>query len=331
MNTRNHHMMSLAHSPDIVGLFFSLLNQFTSTASFASESRLITVRTDLYDIAGRGKHIFGFELQGGSIPAKIFCGVFNWIGHVMSDVAGTSIIGRVPGQGMGVPAPFFELLQFCNIGSFQYGNRDGNLSDLAIKVFENGYDARFAIALSIPVLAVDLVTKLVWSLIQYFRYKRPVADCLPTKSNDSLRTMLLIGNGTLCAIDISDALVRSGAGANALELVSRLNYVAWLRLTMLVIRELRIRMSLERDIEAMKRLNEAYRDYLAKLERVDIDRFKQQSIEYQEFSKYLSEAKTEEELNALLHSEYKELGIDLPWEGDFNQHMANKEGTLRFV
>ena len=32
MSTKNHHMMSLSHSPDIVGLFFSILNQFTSTS-----------------------------------------------------------------------------------------------------------------------------------------------------------------------------------------------------------------------------------------------------------------------------------------------------------
>ena len=34
MSTKNHHMKSLAHSPSILGLFFSVLNQFTSTATF---------------------------------------------------------------------------------------------------------------------------------------------------------------------------------------------------------------------------------------------------------------------------------------------------------
>ena len=38
MSTKNHHMKSLAHSPDIIGLFFSILNQFTSTATFISDS-----------------------------------------------------------------------------------------------------------------------------------------------------------------------------------------------------------------------------------------------------------------------------------------------------
>ena len=40
MNTKNHHIKSLGHSPDIIGLFFSLLNQFTGTSSFISDGKL---------------------------------------------------------------------------------------------------------------------------------------------------------------------------------------------------------------------------------------------------------------------------------------------------
>ena len=60
MNTRNHHLMSLAHSPDVIGLFFSILNQFTSTATFVADGKLITIATDTY------------ELQGGNFISKIF-------------------------------------------------------------------------------------------------------------------------------------------------------------------------------------------------------------------------------------------------------------------
>ena len=49
MNTKNHHMKSLAHAPDIVGLFFSILNQFTSTATFIANGKLITIKTDTLD------------------------------------------------------------------------------------------------------------------------------------------------------------------------------------------------------------------------------------------------------------------------------------------
>ncbi|MCQ4978427.1 hypothetical protein NE583_10620, partial [Veillonella parvula] len=43
MGTINHHIKSLGHSPDPVGLFFSILDQFTNTASFVSEGKLIKV------------------------------------------------------------------------------------------------------------------------------------------------------------------------------------------------------------------------------------------------------------------------------------------------
>ena len=36
MSTKNHHMKSLAHSPSPIGLFFSVLNQFTGTATFVA-------------------------------------------------------------------------------------------------------------------------------------------------------------------------------------------------------------------------------------------------------------------------------------------------------
>lgn len=96
-------MMSLAHSPDIIGLFFSILNQFTSTASFVANGRLVTVATDT------------FELQGGNFIMKIMCGIANWFGHLMSDVAGSS---GSHGRGTGIVMPFYELFWICKFGSF---------------------------------------------------------------------------------------------------------------------------------------------------------------------------------------------------------------------
>lgn len=46
MSTKNHHLKSLGHAPDIVGLFFSILNQFTETSTFISDGQLITIKSD---------------------------------------------------------------------------------------------------------------------------------------------------------------------------------------------------------------------------------------------------------------------------------------------
>ena len=85
-------MKSLGHSPDIIGLFFSILNQFTSTSTFLSNGQLITIETNTY------------ELQGHNFISKLFCGVTNWFGHIMSDIAGSS---GAAGRGSGVVIPFY--------------------------------------------------------------------------------------------------------------------------------------------------------------------------------------------------------------------------------
>ena len=98
MSTRNHHIKSLAHAPDIIGLFFSVLNQFTNTASFVSQGTLITVQTDT------------FELVGVNPISKLFCGIANWFGHILSDIAGSSGSRGSSGRGAGIATPFYELL-----------------------------------------------------------------------------------------------------------------------------------------------------------------------------------------------------------------------------
>ena len=45
-----------------------------------------------------------FELQGKNIPSKLFCGIANWIGHLISDVSGSS---SSKGRGMGIPSPIW--------------------------------------------------------------------------------------------------------------------------------------------------------------------------------------------------------------------------------
>lgn len=196
MSTKNHHMKSLSHSPDIrIGLFFSILNQFTSTSSFLNNGQLITIKTDT------------FELQGNDYVSKLFCGVANWLGHIMSDVAGSS--GAV-GRGSGVVIPFYELFQLCDFGSFQVGENRNTLATIATKVFQEGYDARFGLTMAIPVLVCDLSIKLVWAIKHYFYHKRPLSECIPSKRHDDLRMMLIIGDGTLCLMDGADAAIKSG-------------------------------------------------------------------------------------------------------------------------
>lgn len=321
MSTKNHHMMSLSHSPDIVGLFFSILNQFTSTSSFVADGNLITISTDNQ-----------FELRGNNFISKLFCGIANWFGHLMSDISGSSGSRGNNGRGSGVVIPFYELFGFCKFGKFNVGKDKQDLATIATRAFQEGYDFRFGISLAIPVVITDLSIRLIWSLRRYFQYGKPLNECIPSKKHADLRVMLLFGNGTLCVMDGIDAGVRSGG--NFLLFFMRLNLIAWFRFITLVLKEICIRLgitdSLLINIESYKKINEVLLIYLSDIEKIDIDLFKKETQEYNKLVKTYLNAKSDEELNILLLDTFEKLGIKKAWEGDFDEHMSNKEGTLVF-
>lgn len=226
LSLKNHHLKSLGHSPDIIGLFFSVLNQFTNTSSFISNGQLITIETDTFD------------LQGHNFIAKVFSGIANWFGHLLSDWSGSSGTIGNNRRGTGVPIPFYNLLQLLDVGSF--GQHKQTFATISTKVFESGYDFRHGLSMSIPVLINELTIRLSYTIKARFHHKRDWQDCLPKGSNPELRRMLLVGHGTLCLIDGGDAYIRSGGAANIVEFMLRINIIAWVRFGNLCLKELHV-------------------------------------------------------------------------------------------
>ncbi len=222
LSLKNHHLKSLGHSPDIIGLFFSLLNQFTNTSSFISNGKIITIETE------------NFELQGHNFIAKIFCGVANWFGHIMSDWAGSSGTVGNGGRGTGVPIPFYNLFQMINIGEF--GQHKQTFATITTKVFEEGYDSRHAMAMAVPVLINELLIRFMYTMKAHFYHDKEWKDCLPKGSIPELRRMLLVGHGTLCLMDGVDAAIRSGG--DMVQFLLRTNLIAWVRFGHLGLKEL---------------------------------------------------------------------------------------------
>ncbi len=231
MSTKNHHYKSLAHSPDPVGLFFSILDQFMNTASFVSGGELIRI-----DTTDRES-----PLKGSNLVAKIFSGFSNWLGHIMSDVAGSSGSRGNAGRGAGVPVPFMELFQFFDFGSLQVGDDRQTFAMVMTRVFQEGYDLRFAAAMAVPVIVEELLIRGLWAIRRHYCKGYPWKECIPSTSHGDLRIMLIVGNSVLCIFDITDASIRSGFGSNMVLFFLRLNYVAWVRLIILVFKELIIR------------------------------------------------------------------------------------------
>ncbi len=224
MSMKNHHIKSLGHSPDLVGLFFSVLDQFTSTAHFVSDGNLVSINTET------------FELRGTNVASKIFSGFCNWLGHLFSDMAGSSgTRNKMSGRGAGIPIPFYSLLQFVDVGEF--GQHKQTFATVSVKVFEQGYDLRHGMAMAIPVLVSELLTRTMWMVKQRFYHKNPWVDCIPCAGSPELRRMLLISHGSLCLIDTTDAALRSGG--DIVQFMLRSNLIAWARFGTLALKELR--------------------------------------------------------------------------------------------
>ena len=235
MSMANHHIKSLGHAPDLVGLLFAIIDQFTSTSHFLDNGRLIVFDTKTS------------SLRGKTFVGKLFCGFSNWLGHLISDVAGSST-GRgnnTNAHGSGLPMPFFELFQLCNKGSFKiYSSNDKSntakelsLADLSVKIFENHYDARFGMAQAIPVAINEILIRLLWAIKSRFYSDKSWEECIPIGSHPELRRMLLTGHGVLCLVDGIDAAARSKG--QILIFALHLNFVAWKRLAFAGLMEIR--------------------------------------------------------------------------------------------
>ena len=226
----NHHFKSLGHNPTLLGLFFSILNQFTNTSDFVSNGELISLNNS------DGK----FELQGKNIPSKLFCGIANWIGHLISDVSGSS---GSKGRGMGIPSPIWAwsndvivIKAKLNIPVTEF---DKSVNELALKLFKKGYDVRFQTTQAIPVFINEMIVRLLYSIRRLIGYYISVPkndrswgllwkSCEPF-SNATVKRMLTVAHETFCIIDIGDATIRGfekGIGSfNVFEFVLRLNVV----------------------------------------------------------------------------------------------------------
>lgn len=270
----NHHIKSIAHWPDLIGLICSIADQFTGLTTFISDGELYRLTPD------QNLPV----LRGETVIQKIFFGFVNWFGHLLSDFCGSH---SSKGRGDGIPIPFFGIFTMCDFGNFTYERRNKEkgwtvsqfesnitISQLAVKVFEQGYDARFAITMSIPVLLQDLMIRFIWSLKSHFVHQKPWKECIPTDTHKDLRMMLLMGNASLCMVDGADSLIRSKG--NLMEIILNLNLIAWYKLAKNSLKEICIRFDFTyEDLRIQfEYLDYQLNQYIQKLQAIDYDFYK---------------------------------------------------------
>ena len=82
------------------------------------------------------------------------------------------------------------------------------------------------------------------------------------------------------------------------------------------------------EVTDLQRISEFMEIYAARLTAIDLEQFKKDTEEYQDIAEKIEKADSEEELNNALKGVYKH--FDLPWEGDFDEFMGNRNNQLVF-
>lgn len=84
------------------------------------------------------------------------------------------------------------------------------------------------------------------------------------------------------------------------------------------------------EVNNYKEIADALEKLAAKLENLDIAKFRAETERYRNIATKIGAAESEQELNDLLLSAYKVFGIKIPWEGDFDIFMGNESNRLGF-
>ena len=229
---KQHHLRDFAHHPTPVGLFFSMLTQFTSKAYGTDTAGLFIV----VDVVNK-------SLIGDDIPKKILYGIVFWLFHMVSDMAGSS---ATAGAGTGLPGPLVSLVKELSVLPF-FKNASVNDTELSVwvsKLFngtllakrdENGkileavkFDLRTEIGVAhelgkqaIPVIINECIVRGFYFVRRFVNEIKSneikhIGDLskidwkktLPFKNRTIVR-MLTISTGTFTAIDLADAAIRS--------------------------------------------------------------------------------------------------------------------------
>jgi hypothetical protein len=275
LSASNHHVKSLGHCPDLIGLAVSIMDQFQGKSTFIDDCSGKIIRINS-----------GFELEGSNFISKVYAGAGNWFGHLMSDIAGSNGSAGRGNRGRGIPIPFYEMFEFCNFGEF--GQYKQPLSTIMVQVFEKGYDLRFGVAMAIPPIIGDLLTMLSWSIKRRFYHEWDWRNCIPSDKYKSYRRIQLVNKGAFCLVDGADAAIR-GHG-DPIEIILRMNLIAWFQLVKLIIKELMITYgrSYEDLVKDLMVVDKALDEELVKLKSYDYVAWQEENEKVEELNKRLN-------------------------------------------
>lgn len=226
-----HHLRDFAHHASPIGLVFSMLTQFTLKAyGTTTAGAFIVVPIENKTFIGK------------TIPQKIIFGLFYWVLHMASDMAGSS---GSAGKGAGVPGPILSVVKLLSV--LPIFNNENEINELSLKVSklfngtlladrdENGkilkgldgkpqihkIDLRGELGIlhqlgkqTVPVLINEALVRgfyFINRLVSELKQNCSVKDIDWHKTvpfgNRTIERMITVSVGTFVAIDTADALI----------------------------------------------------------------------------------------------------------------------------
>ena len=215
------------------------------------------------------------------------------------------------------------MFLLCDFGDF-----DGDsFADIAVKVFEQGYDLRHGVAMAIPVILSDLLVRILWFVRRKFFDGLPWKECVPTDQHSDLRWMLIVSNGTLCIIDGLDAAIRSGG--NLVKFILRLNLIAWFKLVLMILKEIMIQYGFTyADLKLVfQRINAALEEALEQLRAIDFAAYEKELDSVRTLNVLLADNSQD---TAPIYNQLEQLNIGLQFHSsqEFDQCMLDDDFVL---
>ena len=254
---RQHHLRDFAHHHSPIGLFFSILTQFTGRA-YGTDTNGFLISVEVPQ-----------EMIGTDLKKKWAIAITDWALHLASDMHGSSASA---GAGAGIPGPILSLLKAISAlpiwdtsphipgappnpnslsllvaklynGTF-FGQRDENGKLIPVKIDLRGEKAIWQQMgkQSLPVVINEIIVRVFyfvrrlynalkeneihsWDDITKLNWRKIVPVY-----NRTINHMLVVASGTFVAVDLADAAIRSAIKSEGswekftAEMLLRINY-----------------------------------------------------------------------------------------------------------
>ena len=239
ISAKSHHLDDLAHHPTIIGLTVSIICQFMKEPKGIFQNSEGVFFT--YDVENK-------ELIGKDLKSKLICGVINWIGHLISDMAGSNSSARKGTPGMGLPGPFvstlkelsmlpiFKKMKFSELANHLFTNDNAIFDKYRLDLRSELAIGKELVRQSIPIFLNEIIIRSFYFIRRFIINAKtatsigdiPWREVIPV-GNRTIERMNTISLATMEGLDITDAAIRGAMTANVpmffKTFALRVNYV----------------------------------------------------------------------------------------------------------